>query len=165
MLSQHFSAKFIAFTWLTCHYSTGNISLHGGPVAILFSWLAHFHITRCALLPNTPLYTKFGHTHYWQACIRRPACRSPVGWWLRLGSSAVYQSLLIISPVTGCAATWPLELELKFFLSNKCVCLRLLKCVLAIIIVTIAHIAAIFAVVRTWLIMSMINSDRFPVFI
>ena len=29
------------------------------------------------------------------------------------------QSLLIISPVTRCAATWPLELELKFFLSNS----------------------------------------------
>ena len=29
------------------------------------------------------------------------------------------RSLLIISPVTRCAATWPLELELKFFLSNN----------------------------------------------
>ena len=29
-----------------------------------------------------------------------------------------YQSLLIISPVTRCAATWPLEPELKLFLSN-----------------------------------------------
>ena len=30
-----------------------------------------------------------------------------------------YQSLLIISPVTRCAATWPLVLELKLFLSNN----------------------------------------------
>ena len=30
-----------------------------------------------------------------------------------------YQSLLIISPVTRRAATWPLVLELKFFLSNN----------------------------------------------
>ena len=29
------------------------------------------------------------------------------------------QSLLIMSPITRCAATWPLELELKLFLSNN----------------------------------------------
>ena len=29
------------------------------------------------------------------------------------------QSLLIISPVTRCAATWPLDLVLKLFLSNR----------------------------------------------
>ena len=33
---------------------------------------------------------------------------------------------------------------------SLCDCPRLLKCVCAIIIVTIAHIAATFAVVRTW---------------
>ena len=52
---------------------------------------------------------------------------------------------LIISPVTRRAATWPLVLELKIFL-----CLRLLTCVCVIIIVTTAHTAATFAVVRTW---------------
>ena len=30
-----------------------------------------------------------------------------------------YQSLLIIRPVTRCAATWPLDFELKLFLSNN----------------------------------------------
>ena len=29
------------------------------------------------------------------------------------------QSLLIIGPVARCAATWPLELKLKLFLSNN----------------------------------------------
>ena len=29
------------------------------------------------------------------------------------------QSLLIISPVTRCVATWPLQLEVKLFLSNN----------------------------------------------
>ena len=76
------------------------------------------------------------------------------------------QSLLIIIPVNRCAATWPLELELNFFLSNN---VRMstateLHAYCAIIIVTIAHIAATFAVVRTWSII-IINSDRFPVFI
>ena len=32
--------------------------------------------------------------------------------------TALYQSLLIISLVTRCAVTWPLERELIFFLSN-----------------------------------------------
>ena len=45
-------------------------------------------------------------------------------------STTTNQSLLITSPATRCAATWPLELELKFFLSNNCANLRLLKCVL-----------------------------------
>ena len=37
----------------------------------------------------------------------------------RSTSFQLYQSLLIISPVTQCSATWPLVLELKFFLSNN----------------------------------------------
>ena len=36
-----------------------------------------------------------------------------------LSCSVFDQSMLIISPVTRCTATWPLELELKFFLSNN----------------------------------------------
>ena len=62
-----------------------------------------------------------------------------------------------------------LELKLNKFLSNNVrmsTASRLLKCVAycAITIVTIAHTAETFAVVRTWQIMIMINSDRFPVF-
>ena len=37
----------------------------------------------------------------------------------RLLRRSLYQSLLIISPVTRRAATWPLVLELIFFLSNN----------------------------------------------
>ena len=47
--------------------------------------------------------------------------------------TTLLQSILIISPVTRCAATWPLELELKFVLSNNVrmsTPLRLLKCIL-----------------------------------
>ena len=48
---------------------------------------------------------------------------------LRTSERHFNQSLLIISPVTRRAATWPLVLELIFFLSITCACLRLLKCV------------------------------------
>ena len=56
-----------------------------------------------------------------------------------------------VRPVTRCAATWPLELELKCFLSNNVrisTATEMSYC--AIIIETIAHIAATFTVVRTW---------------
>ena len=63
---------------------------------------------------------------------------------------------MIISPVTRRAATWPLVLELIFFLSNNVRMSEATENVCAIIIVTIAQIAATFAIVRT---MYMVNND------